>query len=84
MTKCKLALNDMNRVLIRTHKSSIHRAFHPKLLLQGFRIAFNQGVVSTSFVDVNLFTLQRCVRTELICTQLLWFCVRVGRKSYLD
>lgn len=53
----------MNCVLIRTHKSSIHRSFHPELLFQGFRIAFNQGVVSASFVDVNLVTLQGWIKT---------------------
>lgn len=62
-TKYKLTLNDMNYVLTWTHKSSIHRTFYPKLLFQGFRVAFNQSVVGTSFVDVNLCSLQGRIRT---------------------
>lgn len=57
MTKCRLALNDMNRVPTRTHEGGIHKSSDPKLLFQGLGIAFNQGVVGAAFVDVNLLTL---------------------------
>lgn len=36
----------MNYVFIRTDKSSVHISFYAELLPQGFRVAFNQGVVS--------------------------------------
>lgn len=48
----------MNRVFIWTDKSGVHVSFDSELLHQGFRVAFNQGVVSRCFVDVNLIILQ--------------------------
>lgn len=84
ITQYKLTLNDMNYVLIWAHKSSIHSTIHPELLFQGFRVAIDQSVASTFFVDVNLCSLQGCNRTWVICTQLLWFNVRAGQNMYLD
>lgn len=53
----------MNCVFIGAHKSSIHVSFNAELLLQGFGVALNQGVVSGRLVDVNVVILQVFGRT---------------------
>lgn len=63
----------MNYVFIGTGKSSIHTSFYAKLLLQGFRVAFNQGVVNNCFIDVNLIILQVFDTTGGILVQLQVF-----------
>jgi len=56
----------MNCVIIWTHKSSIHKSLKAQLVFHSFRIAFNQGEVSTCFIDVNLIALQTFGRIEEI------------------
>lgn len=56
----------MNCVFIGADEGSIHTSFNAELLLQGFRVAFNQGVVSTFFIDVNLIILRVFGRTDEI------------------
>ena len=59
-----LTLDYMDDGFIWTHKGCVHCSFDAELLLQGFRVTLNQGVVSGSFVDVNLITLKVFERTE--------------------
>ena len=58
-----VTLDDLNCVFVGTDESSVHLSFNAKLLLQGFRVAVNQGVLSRCFVDVDLVILQVFSRT---------------------
>ncbi len=55
---CNITLDNMNCVLIGTEESRVHVSFNAEFLLQGFRVTFNQGVVSGRFIDVDLIVLQ--------------------------
>lgn len=61
-------------------------SFNSELLLQAFRVTFNQGVMSSCFIDVHLIILQVFGRTGgilvLPSTQIIL--MKAGRKMYLN
>lgn len=76
-----LTFDYVNSFFRGTDKSSVHGPLYVELLLQGLRVALNQGVRSTTLVDEHLVTLQVFGRTGGSLVWLSTVPTKAGRIS---